>query len=75
MSDDHKTSWKLEIEAHGLTKGLAVSYALRLLAGMVDEPHGRGHSCGGDNGNASGNFTPHLPQTPDQQHEAERKKI
>lgn len=47
---------RLHLEAVGLRQSDAAAYALRLLGMMMQEAHTRGHSCGGETGNASGNW-------------------
>lgn len=50
------THARLTIDAVGLRKSDAASYALRLIGMMLEDPHDKGHSVGGDNGNASGKW-------------------
>jgi hypothetical protein len=50
------TCYRLTIEAVGLTKGMAVNHALRLIAEMIVDPSEKGHSVGGETGNATGKF-------------------
>ncbi len=50
------THARITIEAVGVRKADAVKYALNLIGMMMCEPHEKGHSCGGDNGNASGKW-------------------
>ena len=50
------SGYRLHIEAVGLRQTDAVAYALRLIGMMVQSAHTKGHSCGGETGNASGNW-------------------
>ncbi len=49
-------NYRLNIEAVGMSRADAVAYALRLIGMMIQQAHTRGHSCGGETGNASGNW-------------------
>ena len=46
----------MHIEAVGLRQSDAAAYALRLIGMMMQEAHTKGHCCGGETGNASGNW-------------------
>jgi len=50
------SGYRLTIEAVGLRQSDAAAYALRLIGMMMQEAHTNGHSCGGELGNASGNW-------------------
>lgn len=50
------SGYRLTIEAVGLRQSDAAAYALRLIGSMMQEAHTKGHSCGGELGNASGNW-------------------
>ena len=50
------SGYRLTIEAFGLRQSDAAAYALRLIGSMMQEAHTKGHSCGGERGNASGNW-------------------
>jgi hypothetical protein len=50
------SGYRLTIEAVGLRQSDAAAYALRLIGMMMQEAHTKGHSCGGELGNASGNW-------------------
>lgn len=51
------SGYRPHIEAIGLRQSDAAAYALRLIGMMMQEAHTKGHSCGGETGNASGNWT------------------
>ena len=50
------SGYRLTIEAVGLRQSDAAAFALRLIGSMMQEPHNKGHGCGGELGNASGNW-------------------
>lgn len=50
------SGYRLKIEATGARQTDAASFALRLVGIMLQSAHTQGHSCGGDLGNASGNW-------------------
>jgi len=52
MNDE--TPFCVTVEAVGTTKATAIANALRLLAMMAECPHDKGHSTGGETGNATG---------------------
>ena len=55
MSDKPET-FRLRIDAVGLSQSDAAAYALRLIGMMIQKAHTNGHSCGGVTGNASGRW-------------------
>lgn len=57
VTDPPALGYRLTIEAVGLRKSDAAAYALRLIGMMMQEAHRKGHSCGGELGNASGNWS------------------
>ena len=48
--------YHLTIESFGLRQSDAASYALQLIGSMMQSAHTQGHSCGGETGNACGNW-------------------
>ena len=50
------SGYRMKIESVGLSQSDAASYALRLIGSMMQQAHTKGHSCGGELGNASGNW-------------------
>ncbi len=48
--------YRLCIEAVGLRQSDAAAFALRLIGMMIQDGHTKGYSCGGETGNASGNW-------------------
>jgi hypothetical protein len=48
--------YRLTIDAIGLRQSDAAAFALRLIGMMMQEAHSKGHSCGGELGNAVGGW-------------------
>ena len=55
MTSDTKIH-RMTIEAVGLRQSDAAAYALQVIGMMMREVHRKGYSCGGETGNASGNW-------------------
>jgi hypothetical protein len=56
MPEKIAPSHRIKIDAVGFRKTDAASYALRVLGMMLQEAHYNGHSCGGENGSATGQW-------------------
>ena len=49
-------SWRIKLEAIGTSQSDAAANALKVIGMMMNIPNGRGYSCGGTDGNASGRW-------------------